>query len=384
MAKVLILGGGFAAVAAAEELKKGLGGDHEVTIISSNAEFTFYPALIPMLFGEFAPEEIVFDLAKKARERGIGFIEAEVRSIDVDGRTVRIAGDGSEEELRFTHLIIALGRKLAAGNLPGFHQHAHHLLGMDAATKFRDAIDGFQRGSIVVGLCPDSSLPVPVCETVLGLAKRFSKEIEKGMVTVTAVFPSSIEDAFAGSSLFRDIEGEFERKGIQLVTDFVIEKVEGNTIRSAAGGVIGHDLLMLMPPFRGVAGVLELAPVVDADGFAKVNGLLQVDGRTGIYAAGDIISMPGPRFGYMAIRQGKIAAQNLLAEIRGDEPGTKYEHKIAWAIGEKYTDPVFFHYGFWDESLDDHDPDAFFGMAKSIRERYGSLKPDPLASFGSA
>ncbi len=384
MAKVLILGGGFAAVAAAEEVRKQLPVEHDVTIVSANGQFTFYPAIVPMLFGEFAPEDIVFDLAEKAGERGIGCIEAEIRSIDVDARTVRITRNGSEEELAFSHLIIALGRKLATGSLPGFDKYAHHLMGMKAATKFRDAINEFQRGSLVVGLCPGSSLPVPVCEAALGLAERFSKEIESGLVSVTAVFPSTIEDAFDGSSLFRDIEGEFERKGVRLVTNFVIETVDANSLKSADGIVIAHDLLVLMPPFRGLGSVLEGSTVIDAAGFAKVNDLLQVDGRKGFYAAGDIVSLPGPRFGYMAIRQGKIAAQNVIAEIRGDEPVSTYEHRIAWAIGEKYTDPVFFHYGFWDESLEDHDPDTFFGMAEEIRQKYGPLKPDPLAAIESS
>ena len=76
----------------------------------------------------------------------------------------------------------------------------------------------------------------------------------------------------------------------------------------------------------------------------------------------------------MAIRQGKVAALNVLAELKGEKPAVEYRHKIEWAIAEKYTDPVFFHYGFWDDTLDDFDENALLGMAKEVRRHYGPVK----------
>ena len=45
MAKVLILGGGFGGVIAAEALAKKLGNKHEITLVSRSRKFVFYPAL---------------------------------------------------------------------------------------------------------------------------------------------------------------------------------------------------------------------------------------------------------------------------------------------------------------------------------------------------
>jgi NADH dehydrogenase FAD-containing subunit len=103
---------------------------------------------------------------------------------------------------------------------------------------------------------------------------------------------------------------------------------------------------------------------------------MQVADLDGVYAAGEIVSQPGPKFGYMAMRQGKVAAANILAELNGEKPSTEYVHKIAWAISEKYTDPIFFHYGFWDETLEDFDENALLGMAGRLRDRYGPLRLD--------
>ncbi len=375
MANILILGGGFAAISAAETLASAVAGsEHEIMLVSSSPDFTFFPAIVPMVFGDFSTEEIRFDLPQKLAEHGIRFIEGDVRAINTERRIVKVAGDRLDCEIGFDHLVVAVGRRLAIGTVPGLVEHAHHLLSVDAALKFKEAVSAFESGSIVVGLCPDATLPVPVCETALALADQFATEIQRGDVSLSVVVPTTLERAFAGTALFRDIEDEFDRKGISLVSDFAVTQVEKDEIHSALGTSIHHDLLMLIPPFAGQLSSRTLGPVTDMSGFAKVNPLMQVAGLDRIYAAGEIVSRPGPKFGYIAVRQGKVAAENILAELGGENPTVEYVHKPAWALSEKYTDPVFFHYGIWDETLDDFDENALFGMARMMRDRYGKIK----------
>lgn len=374
MARIVILGGGFAGVSAAEILAAEAGAGHQITLISATPEFTFYPALVPMVFGDFDARDIRFDMRPKLAELGIRFIEGEVLAIEPERRSVRVAGDDIDGNIQFDYLVVATGRRLATERVPGFFEHAHHLLGIGAALKLKNAISEFATGSIVVGLCPDANLPVPVCEAAFALARKFEPEIAAGTVSVTAVFPSTLEKAFAGSSLFRDIDEEFDRLGVRLVPDFAIERIEERRIVSLLGPSLDYELLMLVPPFRGQNSLRHLSPITDDAGFAEVNDLLQVKGFERIYAAGDVLALPGPKFGYMAMRQGKTVARNIIAQLRNEEPAAEYSHRIAWALSEKYTDPVFFHYGFWDETLDDFDENAIFGMARQIRKLYGPIK----------
>jgi sulfide:quinone oxidoreductase len=374
MSSIVILGGGFAGITAAETLASAVGGEHEITLVSAGRDFTFFPALVPLVFGDFEPQEIHFDLRAKLAEKRIRFVHGEVIAVEPESRGVRVAGDDIDGVIHYDYLLVAIGRRLATERIPGFFEHAHHLLGLGSALKFKNAISDFGSGCIVVGLCPDAYLPVPVCETALALAGRFEKEIAERRVSVTAVFPSTLEKAFAGSSLFRDIEDEFDRLGVRLVPDFAVERIGERSLVSALGASLEFDLLMLVPPFRGQNSLQHLSPVTDDAGFAQVNDLLQVKDYDRMYAAGDIVSLPGPKFGYMAMRQGKVAARNIIAQLRNEEPAAEYSHKVAWALGEKYTDPVFFHYGFWDETLEDFDEDAIFGIARTIRQRYGSVK----------
>ncbi len=52
MANVLILGGGFGGVVAAETLATNLSHQHQVTLVSRDDRFLFYPALVRFAFGE--------------------------------------------------------------------------------------------------------------------------------------------------------------------------------------------------------------------------------------------------------------------------------------------------------------------------------------------
>src|SRR5687768_6583831 len=118
MARVLILGGGFAAISAAETITAAIGNEHEVMLISNSSDLTFFPAMVPMVFGDFKPEEVKFDLRPKLAERGINFLKGEVRGIDTRRRTVEIAGDRIRSTVGYDHLIVAVGRRLVIGFVP--------------------------------------------------------------------------------------------------------------------------------------------------------------------------------------------------------------------------------------------------------------------------
>jgi sulfide:quinone oxidoreductase len=73
MAKILILGSGFGGIVAAEELSKSLGAEHQITLVSPNRKFTFYPALVRLAFGNCEPDDITFDLKEKLDEINVRF-----------------------------------------------------------------------------------------------------------------------------------------------------------------------------------------------------------------------------------------------------------------------------------------------------------------------
>src|SRR4029450_3436596 len=131
MAKIIILGGGFAALSVAESLASSANPEHEIVLVSKSAEFTFYPAIVPMVFGDFEPDDLRFDIRPELAARHIQFVQGEVRRINTKRRTVVVAGEQVNRTLDFDFLVMAMGPRVVARLVPGLRRRAHHLMSVD-------------------------------------------------------------------------------------------------------------------------------------------------------------------------------------------------------------------------------------------------------------
>lgn len=371
MTKILILGGGFGGLVTAEKLADKLDSAHQITLVSPLRKFTFYPALVQLAFGACEPDDITIDLIAKMRDLGVRLVEGEAVLINPESRTARIAGKDFRGDFYYDYLIVAVGHRLATEQIPGFFEHAKHLLGIRAALHFGEAVRNFRAGEIVVGMCPGARLPVPVCETAFALARKFETEVCDGIIKIKAVFPESLENAFGGADLRRQLESAFKRHGISVQYDFPITEISANEIISTKNEPLKHDLLMLVPPFQGQRIVSTLGEAAaDKSGYALVNGKMQIHGLEQVYAVGDIAAFTGPKFAHMAVRQASVAAENILAEIRGEEPKAEYYHEINTVINSGDGDSIHLHYGIWDDTVFALHKGAFWSWAKNIHDRF--------------
>src|ERR1044071_2828316 len=149
MANVLILGGGFGGVVAAERLAKTLGPEHRLTLVSRGPRFTFYPALVRLAFGRCEPDDVSFDLRGAMLDRRVRFLEATAARVDPFARKVTLTGGDIGGDISYDFLLYALGRRLATERVPGFFEHAHHLLSVEAALRFGEAVRTFGGGHAV-------------------------------------------------------------------------------------------------------------------------------------------------------------------------------------------------------------------------------------------
>ncbi len=350
MANILILGGGFGGLVAAEELSASLGKEHRITLVSPGPKFTFYPALVRLAFNDCQPDDITFDLVEKLDELNVRFVRGEAVGIKANQRLVRVAGEDFDGEVSYDFLVIALGRRLANEKVKGFFEYAHHLLDTKAALRFGEEIRTFKEGDIVVGMSPHSFLPVPVCETAFALAKRFEREIAGEKISVSVVFPESIEKAFAGAEIHRELVKAFHHHDIFVTTQFPVGEITEREVISQKGLPIEYDLLMLLPPFRGHSFLNNTGITGEFD-FLIADERMRVPHFPGVYAAGDIVDFSGPKLAQMAVLQAKVAAANIVSEIKGKEPNEFYYHEIATIIDSGGADSIYLNYGIWDEHL---------------------------------
>src|SRR4051812_30701000 len=286
MANVLILGGGFGGVVAAESLAKRLAPEHQITLVSRESELIFYPALVRLAFGLCDSRDVSFDLREAMLDRRIRFLQGDVARLDPHARRVRIAHGEFEGELHYDYLIYALGRRLATERVQGFFEHAHHLLNASAALKFGEAVRDFREGHVVIGSCPGARLSVPVYETAFALARLLEERGERERTKITIISPEPASGHPGGPEMAKALREALDAHGIMLMPKFPISRITANQVWTANGLRLGYDLLMLIPPFQGASAGLG-AGITDADGYVRVDQTMRVRGVESMYAAGD-------------------------------------------------------------------------------------------------
>ena len=374
MANVLILGGGFAGVVAAERLSQLLGDEHQITLVSRSRNFVFYPALVRLAFGKCHKDDVLFDLRHTMLNRRINFVEAEVAHVDPYERKVTIAHGEIEGKLPYDYVIFALGRRLATERITGFYEHAHHLLNVDKAIQFGKAAAPFEEGRAVLGDCPGARLPIPVYESAFALAALLDAKDKRERTKITVVTSQSIESQLGDASAAAALKKSLDDRRIELITNFPIASLTRNTATTNNGAAIDFNLLMLVPPFRGSSAASYMG-VTDEEGYVEVKLDMRVVGHDRIYAAGDCVAFAGPKMGHMAVRQAEVAATNLAAEIKGRQPTTFYAHEMRFVIDE-----IFGGNGFYvHKDIEGNEPATvkqgrFWSWAKQIQKRYWEAK----------
>ena len=368
MAKVLVLGGGFGGVVAAERLAEQLGDEHQITLVSRSRQFVFYPALVKLAFGKAETADVSFDLRQTMLNRRINFIEAEVAYIDPFERTVHIAHGQVEGKLPYDYLVFALGRRLATERIIGFYEHAHHLLNVDKAISFGKAVKQLHAGRVVFGQCLGARLPVPVYESAFALARTLEEKGERERVKITVVSPTTLESELGDVTAAAAIKKALDEHQIEFLPNVRIESLTANSAVTS-GDAINFDLLMLVPPFHGSSAASRLG-ITNEEGYLNVDSTMRVAGEERIYAVGDCTNFEGPKMGHMAVRQAEIAAANLAAEIEGRAPVARYQHEMRFVIDELGAESLYLHKDLSTDAPATVRQGRFWGWAKQVQERY--------------
>ena len=369
MANILILGGGFAGVVAAESLAKRLGSEHQITLISRHRDFIFYPGLVKLAFGQVEVSDITYNLREAMLDRRVKFIEAEVAYPDPDNHCVIVPHGEVQGKVPYDYLLFALGRRLATEEVSGFYEHGHHLLTVNAALKFREALKSFHAGHAVLGYCQDARLAVPVYETAFALDRMLKERGERGEVKITIVAPEQLSGQLGGDDVVPALQNALRDHDVEFVPEFPVNRLTEKTIFAANGKQMDYDLAMLLPPFTG-PGEAQYTGITDPNGYVRVDRHMRVPGTQRIYAAGDCVNLLGPKMGHMAVLQGMVAAANIAAEIEGHEPAARYNHELMLVIDEGGKDSIYLQKPLWEQGEASVKQGRFWGWSKQVHQKY--------------
>src|SRR5919107_2067717 len=235
MAHVLVLGGGFGGLVAAERLAQRLAPEHQVTLMSRGGRFLFYPALVRLAFSECEPDDISFDLRETLAGRRVSFVQAEVARVEPRERYVVTSHGEVEGRVPYDYLVLALGRRLATERVPGFYEHAHHLLSVESALRFGEAVCQIKEGHAVFGYCPGARLAVPVYEAALALARRLEEEGRRGRARISILSPEPPGALMEGEEIRGPLRDALDAHNVSFWPDFPVERITAGRVHTRDG-----------------------------------------------------------------------------------------------------------------------------------------------------
>jgi sulfide:quinone oxidoreductase len=124
----------------------------------------------------------------------------------------------------------------------------------------------------------------------------------------------------------------FNERGIPYRTGITIAGIERGQLTLGNGDVIPAEAAFIMPPFTGASDIWKSSGLTDSTGLIPVNRSYQHVKYPGIYAAGvasyflhpvqPLAQQRAPHTGYLSLRMGVIAAENVAASLgHGEEAG---------------------------------------------------------------
>jgi NADH dehydrogenase len=146
--RIVILGGGFGAVATARHLE-GLWRrrpDVEIVLVSRDNFVLMTPLLFEVFSGSLDLRGC--SLPIRAFLRSTRFVEASVQGIDLDRRVVRLAAAGQTGELAYDQLVLALGSKTNREMIPGAEYAFTFKTVADALLLRNHVIERFERADV--------------------------------------------------------------------------------------------------------------------------------------------------------------------------------------------------------------------------------------------
>jgi apoptosis-inducing factor 3 len=302
--KIVIVGGGAAGLACANELRRrGFSGD--LTILSADAD---PPCDRPNLSKDYlagsAPEEWLWLrgddwYADNDIDLRLG---TEVNGVDTEGRTVRTRSGGV---FGFDRLLIATGSEPNRLALPGF-EHP------DVLT-LRSVADARAIG----GKAQPGARAVIIGASFIALEAAAALRQRGVEVDIVSVEEVPLERVF-GSEIGRYLQQLHESNGVRFHLSSVITSFEAGSVVLASGVKLPAVFVLVGIGVRPRTAVAELA-AASVDNGVLVDAYLETT-QPGIYAAGDIAAYPDPFGGepvrvehwVVAERQGQAAAANML------------------------------------------------------------------------
>ena len=338
--RIVIAGGGFAGLSAAQYLDKTLARrtDVEVTLVSRENFILFTPMLHEVAAGDLYPGDIVNPLRRIIRH--VKFVEADTLAVALEPRRLVCAGGVNRFplELEFDQLLLTLGSETNFFDMQGVRDWAVTMKNLTDAALLRNRMvalleeaslqsDETMRRQLLTfvtagggfsGAETTGAVNDFVRETL-----RYYPHLSEDLIRVVVVHPGSFLLPELGEELGRYAERKLRERKVEVIKGVRVANYDGSLITLSDGTSIPAATLIWTAGVKPSACIASL-PSEKERGRLRVNKYLAVPGVTGLWAAGDCAAVPDlnsgkfhPPTAQHGLREGLVAAKNIEATILG-------------------------------------------------------------------
>ena len=324
---VVILGGGFGGLSAANEIRNSLDSSKvKITIIDKKDWFMVGYAKLWIMNGTRTFENSIGSLNELPKKQ-INFIKDEIIEINYNDNFVKT----NSEDISFDFLIISMGAVLAPEKIPGLVENGFNLYDHNQLDEIHQKLDKIESGKIAIVIMgmPYKCPPAPF-EASLLVDSMLRKRGIRDSVQIDFYSPAPITLPAAGPEVSKKILDLVNSEKITFHNSKKIIRVESKKL-IFENDEYSFDILLAIPP--------HIAPKVIYDSnLAKEPGFIPInrDCKTpheNIFAIGDVTSlvvtdsMAVPKAGIFAEGEGIAVAKNIVLKLESKESSVLFDGK---------------------------------------------------------
>lgn len=334
-ARIIVVGGGFGGLFTAMSLARA----GAVTLITNEDHFLHTPMLYEYLSGEVEAWHIAPTYRELLGDDRVKLIQGAVTDVDFDAKEVTVAG--RVRRLSYDYLVLAVGGVTNFWGIEGAEKHAMPFRKIRHADDLRqrmiEALDSVQPDAapqdarraatfVVVGAGASGvELSTKMSDLLTDAFRRRGFRGEPRVVIVEMgdeVVPgmdNEVRRVVEKALSARPIELHTQSRVVKVLPDGVIIEHNGEQEEIKASGVIWTAGVRVNPLIE------KLSLERDRRGLIVVEPSLQVRGRAGVFALGDIAlftDVPPSLAGtaQLAFQESALVASNVQALIDGSVP----------------------------------------------------------------
>src|SRR6266545_348102 len=305
--RVLVLGGGFGGMYTARRLERRLPPDEAEIVLINPENYMLYTPLLPeAAAGTIEPRHVVVPLRQALRRTRVRV--GNVTAVDLDHNTCTyVTAGGSERQMGWDRLVVALGSVSRMFPVPGLAEHAvgfktlaeaihlrnHVLEQLELADATEDPDERTARlGFVVVGAGYAGTELIAELQALVRRALRLYPALRHSDTRwVLADMAPRVLPELGGRLSDRALQ-VLRGRGVQIRLETTLEQVGPDWVRFTGGEWMPATTIVwtagVMPD--PLAGKLGLAS--DERGRIVVDEHLAVAGRDDVFALGDVAAVP--------------------------------------------------------------------------------------------